>query len=628
MATSNQISASASNAALQSPPLPEKVVVNSGKIIIAKKSGPGEITGELEKDIIDENGFPNVVFSGIQFTKEGDYVLTLSSTNNSVATKEISIKVLPQPSIIPQDESRGKEPEKATGTRPCIAQIDQPSIIIPPIQIDVTKLTGSDVNNVSTQFASMINGIGITPFIWYGGFQLEERYISKFRLFHEGILPKIEFVFDDNSGLFKGKGAPQDDSTMDIFINSNTRNLKSLHFKFKIEKCSRFMGVGEKYHIRGTIDVPNLYVITNKSYSGTSFEVLRQICKELGLGFNSNIDNTNDKMSWRSTNNKPFKFMQDIINHSYINDESFMVGYIDYNYCFNYVDIEKEMKRDNTNDVGIDSSAFTGAATSDDLEKLSKIVLFNDKSFQSSCFYFENFTTRNDSTSKSLKDGYQTTTKSYDRINKEFHIFNVDSTTSDGDKTIILKGKKSDSNFFKDNIKTIFTGKLDTDNTHKDYNYAKTQNEINLKTLNKIAVIMTLPNPNFNLYKFMKLNVNVVNETKTPTTDAINWRYSGDYILADIEFIWDGSKFTQRIRCIRKELGKEPEEVKTETTQPKVQESKEFNENPGTTSDPNSVYKVGETYNVKDKDDNIYTIQITKISDNGTDVEGIITKLN
>ncbi len=46
-------------------------------------------------------------------------------------------------------------------------------------------------------------------------------------------------------------------------------------------------------------------------------------------------------MTWVN-NGKLFPtFISDIITHSYISDTNYVLGYIDYYYCFNYFDIEK-----------------------------------------------------------------------------------------------------------------------------------------------------------------------------------------------------------------------------------------------------------------------------------------------
>ena len=82
-------------------------------------------------------------------------------------------------------------------------------------------------------------------------------------------------------------------------------------------------------------------------------------------------------------------------------------------------------------------------------------MLSNDESLKETSFYFDqNYTTKNHSTRKAILNGLSTITKAYDRISKSFLVFSVDSTTSDGSKTIPLKGAQNDRTEFDTNIRT------------------------------------------------------------------------------------------------------------------------------------------------------------------------------
>lgn len=630
-ASSTQIATSASNAALA--PVTEtpikKLIV--GKVIITKKSGPGEIssTTGLELDLIDPQGLgvSKAEFKELQFTEAGDYILSITCTSDEVEPMELKVKVTKEDDVIAQPESKGdnKEEKQVDGPRPIITQIDKATIVVPPIKMDQDK-------GGANKQGSYTEGLGYTPFIWYKGYAIEDRRLKTMRLYHEGIVPKIEFTFEDQNEIMKSDVMPTDDATIDLFLNSTSKNLKTIHMVFKITSIKQGPPkAGQTYIITGTIHLPALYVQNNKTYKGTSFKALRDISKELELGFNSNIDNTDDEMPWLNPNKKPFEFIEDIISRSYINDESFMAGYIDYYYCFNYVDLEKEMKREAGNDMGLDTAGMSQQTQKDESGRLIPLRLTTDEAQRSTSNYVEKYEKINDSTKKSLQQGYATVTKFYDRIKKQFLVFTVDSTTSDGKESIILKGSQYDDKYQKENVKNKFMGKLDTDNVHKNYNYAGTQNRINLNNLNKIVINATLPNANWNLYKYMKIGIDVVNVSSTPTNPGIvDWRYSGYYILADIEYLWNGKSMSQKIRLVRKELGKTPDEKKNDPPQQRKPEVKENNPNPvpGATSSvvppPNAIYKIGDTYLVQDKDGKKYDLLITSISENGIEVKGTL----
>ena len=622
----------ASTSDLATAPIPQAPINKfiTGKVKITKKSGPGEITGITELDLEDKGGTgtTNATFTGLQFTEGGDYVLSITCTSQDVEPMELKVKVLKEEDIVAQPDSKGSNTDQkpVDGNRPIIAQIDKPTIIVPPIVMNQDQSTRSTGQSDYTQ------GLGYTPLIWYKAFAIEDRYITNLRLYHDGLIPKIEFTFEDTKDIMKGIGMPTDDSTIDLFLNSTSSNLKSLHIIFKIESFDQGPDkVGQKFTIGGTMNIPNIYLVGNNSYNDTSFNTLRKICSELELGFNSNISNTKDTMAWKNPQKKIYEFMSSIVSRSYIDDESFMGAYIDYYYCFNYVDIEKEMSRDNSKDLGIDTSGTSQQATPDELNRIIPLTLTNDQSQSSSSNYMSNVIKVNDSTKKSLKHGYATVTKFYDRIKKQFLVFTVDSTTSDGSKSIILKGGENDNKYQKENIKQKFAGKIDTDNVHSNFNYAATQNRINLDNLNKIAVNATLPNPNWNLYKFQKVQVQMVNKSSTPANPSpIDFRYSGSYIVADIEYVWAKGKMSQNVRLVRKELGKTPEEIQNAPPVQKKPEVKENNFNPTGTSSvvpaPNEVYNVGQTYLVQDKNGKLYNITVTKLLENGVQVTGVLSE--
>ena len=622
------ITGSASNSENAAAPVPEEPRIDplsvTGKLFVKKKSGPGEITGIVEAEIVNAN----VVFKDLQFTDPGFYVITISHGESSTLVDpiDVSIEVLAEEVVIPQPESKVTEPVKTTGNRPIIAQIDQPEIVIKPIVQQQDAAAGPSNQQSTTA------DLGFKPYIHYYAYNISESDIASLVLYHEGIVPKIKFNFYDTKNIITAH-PPEADSVMELFLNPSSSNLKAIHFVFSVLTCTQVKTTGF-YDVVGTIYIPDLYKVNNHSYMGSSFEAIRKICKELTIGFNSNINETNDAMSWRNPNTKPYEFIEDIIAHSYINDGAYMAGYIDYYYCFNYVDVEKEMNRDTSKDVGIDTSGISKASTSDESTRIRPLMLSNDESLKETSLYFDqNYTTKNHSTRKAILNGLSTITKAYDRISKSFLVFSVDSITSDGSKTIPLKGAQNDRIEFDTNIRTKYTGKIDTDNVHKNYNYAITQNRINLNELNKIVLEISIPNPNYNLYKFMKVNIQITNPSTTPVNDEkINFRYSGDYIILDITYIWLKGKLSQKVKLVRKEMGKKPDEMANPAPIEKKKEVKEINENPvGATPSvvlPNSIYTPGESYNVKDKDGRKYIVTIKSLSVDGKEVLADIRQID
>jgi len=601
-----------------------KTSVN-GKIILKVKSGPGVIIGDTERDI--ENG--EVTFSGIEFDQPGEYVVSVSSTSPDINTFEFNVTVLSEILVIEQEPSKDKEDQKPLdGSRPIIAQINQPKLDLPPM-----RFTNTDNSQANELVAGQI---GLTPFFNYMGSTIRDKDISSLKLYHDGIIPVIQIIFTDTNHIIKSIGFPQDDTKFEFFLNSKSQNIKSIHLKFKIEEFASLKN--GKYSIYGTLDISELYRINYQTYNGTSFEILNQVANELKLGFNSNITNTDDKMPWRNVGDKQHNFIESVIKHSYISERSYMSGFIDYYYCFNFVDVEKEWNRDNTKDMCIDSGGLDDGSV-DDNNKLIPLILTTDKGDQQSNCLIEEKSFENNSTALGLERGYRTKTKYYDKTNKMFLVFDVDSTTSDESKSMILKGSEGDREGFNNNITTTYAGKIDTDNVHKNYNYAITQNKINFDNLNKIKMLVNLPNPNYNIYLYQKVTITVINQEPPTETnkEIVQWRKSGDYIISSIEYIWNGKSLKQELQLISKELGKNPEEIEKGPPPTAVKDVKDpNNENP---VDPtlindaikddlkSSKYTVGDVYTVENSKGVRLLLTITNVLVNGTEVTATIKEI-
>lgn len=575
------------------------------------KSGPGVIIANRKFAVVN-----NVIeIKGIQFSDPGQYVISVVTNSPDIENTEFTINILPEEEVIPQDSSDKPEEEPVNGKRPIIAQIDPPTIKLPPIEFDATK-NDDDNSEIATS-------LGYIPLFSYNNSPIESRYIEKMRIYYEDFVPKAEITFKDALGLINSpKTTPLNDTKFDIFLNSGSDVLKSIHLKFKLEINQK--NKSGTNTITGILDIPEFYKVEYKSYKGTSFEAIRNLSKDLQLGFNSNIENTNDSMPWIRNGISTMLFMRKILDHSYISDDSFMVGYIDYYWSFNYVDIEKEWKRDITNDVGLISQGLSSKA-GDETDRIVKLILTNDPSNNSSPFYITNATINNNSTYQSTQQGSFTISKTYDRKKKQFLKFNIDSLTSNDKDNVILKGAPGDKTELETNYRTAYGGKIDTSNVHENWAYAVEQNKRNLINLSNITLTADLPNPNYNLYKYQKVRINYINQKQTVTNENIlDERLSGEWVIIDIEFIWNGTSLKQKIVCTRKELGKTSEEKQNQQIQEDTSvNNNEINENPTVEPIvPNSKYEVGKVYTLQGSNGVKYLYTITKLDTNGVDVVG------
>lgn len=422
-----------------------------------------------------------------------------------------------------------------------------------PSQIKFNLPAGDDVQK------EIASGLGNLPFVWYNSYQIETNDIQFLTIYNNGIVPCIKMIFIDTLGLMKDKGFPLDDSRIKIFLNSRSVQLKPIFMEFKI---TSFKLLPNSYSITGTLNINKLYIKSFKSYSKmTSFKVLQEICRDIGLGFNSNLDDTNDEMTWINNGDITHEFIDEIVESSYKSDESFLLSYIDFYYNLNYVDLEKELSRNIQQEIGVSTTGIEEVAKLADKDKLSALFLTNDYSMSNSNCYFKSYKVINNSTSVSLENGYLNKIKFYNELDKDFLVFDIDSITSQGDKNIILKGSPQDETFYKENINLIYMGKIDTDNSHKNYNYSYVQNNKNITDLQKIGIEIEMGNPNYSLYRFQKINVFISNQASTPSQSHKNNRLSGDWLIVDILYKFSDGKLTQVIKLIKRELELSPEEI-------------------------------------------------------------------
>jgi hypothetical protein len=583
------------------------------KVTLVIKKGPenAEIIGDNVKE--SNNGV--IDFTGIQLTEPGDYVIEAIPDSSDLTTVIFNIKVDPEDEVIEQ-ESDGVEEKEIQGDRPIIAQILQPTIKLPPIKFDATE-NPDDNNEIGF-------GLGFTPFFWYNGVSIPERNIKSLIIYYEGFLPKAKVILTDTTGLLSNEETrPTNDTKFEIFINSGSDVLKSIHMRFKLEIDKKNPNGSNTF--TGTLDVPEFYRIGYKSYNGTSFKSLMEICKETGLGFNSNIKDTEDSMKWKRNGILLKDFIREVIKHSYISDDSFMMGYIDYYYCLNYVDVEKEWNRDNSNDVGINSQGVSQLQeSSTEKDKIVQLFLTNDKGSNSGSFYFEDYKIKNNSTYQSTKKGMGTVSKVYDRIKRQFLIFKVDSK-NEGDDKVFLKGSKMDEEEQDLNFRNSYGGKIDTGNVHANYLYAVDQNKRNLDNLVNLECDMTLPQPNFNIYKFQKVRVVLTRNQETLTNEGLyDERLSGDWIVIDIKYIWNGRSLKQKLTLARKDMSKTKKELEGEITKVDDKKNDELNDNPVVNPVPNSRFKEGEVYLMEDENGRRFEVTIKDILTNGEDFITII----
>ena len=446
---------------------------------------------------------------------------------------------------------------------------DRPTIKAKDIVIDYNKDSNPNIEN-STEF------IGKYPYVYVNGAVIEPRFVRSMKICNDKILPYIDIEFIDTNYVIIDDNFPLDDSVISIFVKPSDDTLMPIRMDFKIfEFYANKDTKGQEtmtFIIKGYINVDDLYLLDFKAYEGTSYDVIREMCKEYGLGFATNVSSTSDKMTWLNFNEYNLKFINNIILHSYKGDDTFLFGYIDFYYNFNYVDIETALKEDVSKQVNINDNK---KYDKDQPAQVTPLTLSNHPDKESTNMFISSYLVDNKSTSTNINSVYNNFVTYYDQGEMAYRSYLLDaiSDTSDGN-SIIMKGGGKDNNVLCTAQKNYdWYGKIDTDNVHKNYLYAGLQNKNNLDFLQKLKLVVVLDKPNFNLYRFQKVNVELYNMSKTsdeiPNANSntikeqgydqykekIIHKLSGEWLITGINFVFDRADGNhQEITLIKREL--------------------------------------------------------------------------
>jgi hypothetical protein len=125
--------------------------------------------------------------------------------------------------------------------------------------------------------------------------------------------------------------------------------------------------------------IPGLYAETNKSFpKDTSFNHLQDVAEFLKIGFASNETTTQDKMVRLCPYINLNEFLDETVNSSYKDEDSFFCWFIDPYYYLNYVNLNKQFSLDDKTDpINITNGNIGLGWDQGETEKSIKGVLFD-----------------------------------------------------------------------------------------------------------------------------------------------------------------------------------------------------------------------------------------------------------
>jgi hypothetical protein len=397
---------------------------------------------------------------------------------------------------------------------------------------------------------------------------VDPRDIIYVKLHNSAFIPEIELYCSDTKGILLNDLYPFDhDTIISIFIKSDSEITLPIRMDFRVTEyetinSDKIYG-SLKYLIKGVLDVDGLHYTKYISIKDTSYNTLKRISSDLNLGFASNIQESNDEMTWINPGNSYLQFMENISRNAYISEDSFIWTFIDFHYNLNYINIQNELNEYNSEITPFNMKLIDKAENKDD--KNVELYLTNNKAFDATNRYISKFSLINQSFKVNLEKCYTMNATWYDK--KDNTVFkdkieNLTSETKDDDELRDLSDKSS--SIYKENLNDeYFIGKLDVDNTHKKYNIARFINNFNIENIEKMKMVVILTQMNFSIKRFQNIRIEIYNlqdvfskdaNTKEPQ-DNINRILSGYWLVTGINYVFRKTGgIEQEVTLMRRDL--------------------------------------------------------------------------
>jgi hypothetical protein len=440
-----------------------------------------------------------------------------------------------------------------------IKQEAQPTLI--PINVEIGKIS----KDTQVQGVPMI---GREPTLYYNGIMLHLDGIHSFELNSDGFMPILHVFFNDKTDEMANNAFARDNTIISLYLSSRTKDtssvpkLRDIRIDFKIVDYS-YLEDERLFYVQGVMNVDKMYTTDIAHYeSMSSLEVVRKMSSDMKLGFSTNTPGTNDRMTWINPDLRNFLFIQDTVNKAYRDETSFFTSFVDFYYNVNFINVETQFQGDITNVEGVLTHSQSNTAESD-AQTVGSLVLTNSGINTGYNNTFVSYEVSNKSTKGSIRNGYRTEVYYYDKFgNAEqragtFLRFKVEpNTEKDG---IALKSFEADTSkdgFYNTHAKKVYMSPVEHDNIHTNYNYATVLNKCNNDELYKLNLTLYLTFPNYNYYKYQKVEVIIYEMNASRSEEnVINRKLSGEWVVTAINFTFNKDEgLVQVMKLARRKL--------------------------------------------------------------------------
>jgi hypothetical protein len=430
-----------------------------------------------------------------------------------------------------------------------------PTVELLPLKVTDDESESSQSNSRGDKLSKKAgNGI---PFVEINGITFTETNINFFEISLEDFLPELTLVINDATEYFINNHFPTDGDIIKLLVQGNNSDFKPIRQDYRLISLEGSPGNGENnvYTIKGILDFPQLFIDQIKSFSQLStVDTLKKIAKELKLGFSSNETQTNDVMTRICPNTDYMDFiLNDILLSSYKNDSCFYQCFIDQHYYLNFVEVNELVVTDYEFDK-INNTVFMnnyGSGATDNSGTLEFFFISNGQESAGKPNFINSYIPVNKSGEISMNYGYRNYLLYYDKKSRQLKEFFLESLANQVDSTKqLLKGRESEDHTKQ--IKVYNFGSQFEENVHKEYYYSKVQNNLNIKELEKLNLVVNLVDATSMIYKYQILPVQIINKSYLQTLGnnqkeegfedlSINKFLSGLYLIKSMNYTYSKS---------------------------------------------------------------------------------------
>jgi len=401
------------------------------------------------------------------------------------------------------------------------------------------------------------------------GTTIEPQDIMFVKLSNSKFLPEIELSCQDTTGTFYNDFFPFDhDTVISIFVKSPSENVYPIRMDFRVTeyeiiKSTPSENNAYKYIMKGLLDIDDLYFTKYESFKDkSSYQVVKELVVNMGFGFASNIEDSDDKMTWINPSTTYIEFIKDVTSRAYVSDNSFVWTFIDFYYNVNYIDVEKELDESPKESQVLNSKVLLPGSKSEESDVVP-LYLSNNPALKSTNKYIDKFDLLNQSFKVNLDKSYRLRATWFDTTDKTIYRKFINDLSTDDENIKPLYDYDSDMyrNYRNDEYILV---KIKEDNNHKNYAVALKINEFNLENIQKVKMVAILNQVNFDLKRFQKVNVEMYNIDSVLSTNStkdyssinnINETLSGYWLVTGINYIYKrNGGISQEVTLSRRDL--------------------------------------------------------------------------